>query len=190
MGKSYRYDSSLILVQYTCVCNMRVCDTRVSDAGKEKNVQFWLFKSEPSEISIDDMANFPGQTIEWFGIRNYQARNFMRDQMRAGDKALFWHSSCKEPGIYGIVEVASAAHPDSYQFDPVSHYYDAKATNANPRWWCVDVKFVSKCKYLSIQALRTYPQLSSLRVLQKGNRLSITPVSQLEWEFILALNAN
>lgn len=150
-------------------------------------MQYWLIKSEPGAISIDDVANFPNQTIEWFGIRNYQARNFMRDKMQLGDKALFWHSSCKEPGVYGVVEIVTAAHPDSYQFNPESEYFDPKATSDNPRWWCVDVKFERKTKYLSIQKLREYPELASMIVLQKGNRLSITPVASHEWEFISGL---
>jgi len=150
-------------------------------------MQYWLMKSEPGEVSIDDVANMPGQTVEWFGVRNYQARNFMRDSMQIGDKAIFWHSSCKEPGIYGIVEVSSAAHPDSLQFDPNSDYYEPKSTTDKPVWWCVDVKFIQKTRYLSIQELRNYSQLAEMRVLQKGNRLSITPVTQREWEFIADL---
>ena len=150
-------------------------------------MQYWLIKSEPGAISIDDVANLPDQTIEWFGIRNYQARNFMRDNMLLGDKALFWHSSCKEPGVYGIVEIVTAAHPDSYQFNPESEYFDPKATSDRPRWWCVDVKFERKTAYLSIQELRQYPELAAMVVLQKGNRLSITPVASEEWQFILGL---
>lgn len=150
-------------------------------------MQYWLMKSEPGEVSIDDVANFPNQSVEWFGIRNYQARNFMRDQMQIGDKALFWHSSCKEPGIYGIVEVSTAAHPDSFQFDPANEYYESKSTTEKPVWWCVDVKFVKKTKYISIQELRQYPELAMMKVLQKGNRLSITPVTQEEWMFITRL---
>lgn len=150
-------------------------------------MQYWLMKSEPGEVSIDDVANFPNQSVEWFGIRNYQARNFMRDQMKIGDKALFWHSSCKEPGIYGIVEISTAAHPDSFQFDPANEYYEAKSTTEKPVWWCVDVKFVEKTKYISIQELRQYPELAAMKVLQKGNRLSITPVTGEEWQFIMHL---
>ena len=152
-------------------------------------MNYWLIKSEPSEISIDDMANFPAQTIEWFGIRNYQARNFMRDHMKLGDKAFFWHSSCKEPGIYGIVTVASKVHADSQQFDPASNYYDAKATTLNPRWWCVDFKLVSKTKFISIRQLHEYPELEGMKVLQKGNRLSISPLTAAEWDFITVLLA-
>lgn len=150
-------------------------------------MQYWLIKSEPGAISIDDVANLPNQTIEWFGIRNYQARNFMRDNMRLGDKALFWHSSCKQPGVYGIVEIVTDAHPDSYQFNPESDYFDPKSTADKPRWWCVDVKFERKTLYLSIQELRQYPELAAMKVLQKGNRLSITPVANEEWLFIMGL---
>ena len=150
-------------------------------------MKYWLMKSEPGEVSIDDVANMPNQTVEWFGVRNYQARNFMRDDMCTGDLAIFWHSSCKEPGIYGIVAVATGAHPDSLQFDPSGDYFEPKSTEDKPLWWCVDVKFVKKTRYISIQELRQYPELSSMRVLQKGNRLSITPVSELEWGFIMQL---
>ena len=150
-------------------------------------MNYWLMKSEPGELSIDDVIKLPQQTVEWFGVRSYQARNFMRDDMQQGDLALFWHSSCKEPGIYGIVEVNQKAHPDSTQFNPNNEYYDAKSTDAKPLWWCVDVKFVKKTNYISIQELRKYPELSSMKVLQKGNRLSISPVSQLEWDFIMCL---
>ncbi len=152
-------------------------------------MQYWLMKSEPGEVSIDDLKSFPNQTVEWFGIRNYQARNFMRDQMNPGDKAIFWHSSCKEPGVYGIVEVIGTAHPDTTQFDPANDYYEPKATSEKPVWWCVDVKFVAKTRYISIQELRRYPELANMRVLQKGNRLSITPLSEGEWQFIMNLAA-
>ena len=150
-------------------------------------MKYWLMKSEPSECSIDSLATLPRQTIEWFGIRNYLARNYMRDQMSMGDKALFWHSSCTNPGIYGIVEVATLAHPDSLQFDINSDYYDPKSTNETPRWWCVDVRLVKKTKYISITQLREYPELSQMKVLQKGNRLSITPLTDGEWNFIQSL---
>lgn len=151
-------------------------------------MQYWLMKSEPGEVSIDDVMNYPDQSVEWFGIRNYQARNFMLNQMRIGDKAFFWHSSCKEPGIYGIVEISTTAHPDSLQFDTLGHYYEPRSTAENPVWWCVDVKFVQKTRYISIQELRQYPELADMQVLQRGNRLSITPITPVEWEFILKLD--
>lgn len=150
-------------------------------------MKYWLMKSEPGEVSIDDVMNMPNQTVEWFGVRNYQARNFMRDEMQLGDKAIFWHSSCKEPGIYGIVTVATEAHPDSLQFDPNSEYFEPKSTADKTLWWCVDVKFERKTKYISIQELRQYPELAAMRVLQKGNRLSITPITTEEWNFIVTL---
>ena len=147
-------------------------------------MSYWLIKSEPSAISICDMMEFPNQTIEWFGIRNYQARNFMRDEMQVGDKAFFWHSSCKYPGIYGIVQVISPSHADSHQFDIASKYYDGAATFSNPRWFCVDVQFVTKTRYISIEELRSHPALSTLQVLQRGNRLSISKVTKTQWDFI------
>lgn len=150
-------------------------------------MKYWLMKSEPSDVSIDDLSKLPNQTVEWYGVRNYQARNFMRDLMTDGDLAIFWHSSCKEPGIYGVVKVFGGTHPDSLQFDPGSKYYDSTSTTDNPRWWCIDVKLVKKTKYISISELRKYPKLSQMQVLKKGNRLSITPVSKDEWEFIFNL---
>ena len=147
-------------------------------------MKYWLIKSEPSEFSIEDLSLRKNQTVEWFGVRNYQARNFMRNDMQIGDKAFFWHSSCKNPGIYGIVEVVSLAHPDSSQFDIDSDYYDPKSQKNDPRWWCVDVKLLSKTKYVPITALRANPKLAEMRVLQRGNRLSITPITSHEWEII------
>jgi len=148
-------------------------------------MRYWLMKSEPSEFSIDDLA--AQKTIDWFGVRNYQARNFMRDQMNVGDKVFFYHSSCPEPGIAGLAEVTTRAYPDRTQFDPKHKYYDPKATPETPRWFNVDVKFVKKTRLLSIAELRQHPELSTLRILQKGNRLSITPIDPREWEFILKL---
>jgi predicted RNA-binding protein with PUA-like domain len=149
-----------------------------------RSMNYWLMKSEPSEVSIDDLAAAPGQTVAWFGVRNYQARNFMRDQMRPGDGVLFYHSSCPEPGIAGIAKVVAPAHPDETQFDPESKYFDPKATRDKPRWFNVDVKLVRKTRLLPLAELRAHPQLGELRILQRGNRLSITPVAQQEWRFI------
>lgn len=148
-------------------------------------MKYWLMKSEPDEVSIDDAIR--EGAAPWFGVRNYQARNFMRDQMEVGDGVLFYHSSCAEPGIAGIAEVASTAYPDQTQFDAKSKYYDAKATPENPRWMLVDVKGVRKTRLLSLTEMRTYPQLASMVVLQKGSRLSITPVTAEEWKAVLAL---
>jgi predicted RNA-binding protein with PUA-like domain len=147
--------------------------------------QYWLMKSEPDEVSIDDLERLPKQTVPWTGVRNYQARNFMRDQMKAGDGVLFYHSSCPQPGIVGIAEVASTAYPDETQFDPKSKYYDAASTRAEPRWQHVDVKLMRKTRLLGLPEMRARPELSSMRVLQRGNRLSITPVTPAEWKAVL-----
>ena len=143
---------------------------------------YWLMKSEPEEVSIDDLA--AQKSLPWFGVRNYQARNFMRDAMQLGDRAFFYHSSCAEPGIAGICAVCAPAHPDDTQFDPASLYFDAKATQENPRWQCVDVKFVQKTRLLGLAELRMQPALAGMQILQRGNRLSITSVSDAEWKFI------
>jgi len=149
--------------------------------------QYWLMKSEPDEASIDHLAAAPDQTLPWTGVRNYQARNFMRDLMRVGDGVLFYHSSCPEPGVAGLAEVASTAYPDATQFDPDSPYYDAKSKREEPRWQHVDVKLVKKTRLLPLKEMRTVPQLAEMRLLQPGNRLSITPVSPAEWRAVLAL---
>ena len=150
-------------------------------------MRYWLMKSEPSECSIDDVAAAPRKTVPWVGVRNYQARNFMRDEMRRGDGVLFYHSSCPEPGIAGIAEVASAAYPDATQFDPESHYFDVKSKREAPRWQHVDVRLVQKTRLLGLPEMRAEPGLAAMRVLQKGNRLSITPVSAAEWQKITRL---
>jgi len=149
-------------------------------------MRYWLMKSEPSDVSIDDLAALPGQTIAWYGVRNYQARNFMRDQMRVGDRAFFYHSSCAEPGIAGIVEISKAAYPDATQFDKKSKYFDSKATFDAPRWFNVEVELVKKTRLFGLAELRGHPQLANLRILQKGNRLSITPVDPAEWKIIVS----
>lgn len=149
-------------------------------------MRYWLMKSEPSEVSIDDLAARPDQTVAWDGVRNYQARNFMRNQMQLGDQAFFYHSSCEQPGIVGITIVSKLAYPDATQFNPKSKYYDPKASPENPRWFNVEVKLVRKTRLLSLKELKTYPELSNMRILQKGNRLSITPIDPAEWTFILS----
>jgi len=141
-------------------------------------------KSEPTDCSIDDLAAMKDQTVAWYGVRNYQARNFMRDQMRVGDGVLFYHSNCKEPGIAGIAEVCSTAYPDAKQFDKKSKYFDPKATQETPRWFNVDVKLVKKIALISIEELKRHPELEHMRTLQRGNRLSITPLDPAEWRFI------
>ncbi len=149
-------------------------------------VSYWLMKSEPDECSIDDLAAAPKQTVPWFGVRNYQARNFMRDAMRPGDGVLFYHSSCAEPGVAGLAEVCSASYPDETQFDPKSPYFDAKSTRENPRWLLVDVTLRRKTPLLTLKRMRELPQLQSMLLLRPGNRLSITPVTEAEWKAVLA----
>ena len=148
-------------------------------------MRHWLMKSEPSECSIDDLAAAPARTVPWVGVRNYQARNFMRDAMRIGDGVLFYHSSCAEPGIAGLAEVASMPYPDDTQFDPGSKYHDPKSTPENPRWMLVDVRAVEKTRLISLAELRSYPELADMQILKRGNRLSITPVTPAEWQCIM-----
>ncbi len=150
-------------------------------------MRYWLMKSEPDEFSIDDLAAAKNQTTPWFGVRNYTARNFMRDQMRVGDRVFFYHSSCPEPGIAGIAEVSSTAYPDATQFDKKNPHYDPKSSRDAPRWVNVDVKFVEKTPLVSLAEMRRHPELARMLVLQRGNRLSITPVDPAAWAFILKL---
>jgi predicted RNA-binding protein with PUA-like domain len=154
-------------------------------------MQYWLMKSEPDEVSIDDLA--AARTVPWFGVRNYQARNFMRDAMRIGDLAFFYHSGCAEPGIAGICEVCSEPYPDETQFATtietkagprVSPYFDPKSKIDSPRWLLRDVRFVHKTRYVPLAELRSHPELANMRLLARGNRLSIMPVSAEEWAFI------
>jgi len=147
----------------------------------------WLMKSEPDDVSIDDLARRSKQTVPWYGVRNFQARNFMKNEMRVGDGVLFYHSSCPEPGVAGIAEVASAAYPDATQFDPKSPYHDPKSSREAPRWYNVDVKLVRKTRLLSLAEMRSAPSIASMRVLARGNRLSITPVTDDEWQSVLEL---
>ena len=146
---------------------------------------YWLMKSEPSEVSVDNALAAPHATVPWTGVRNYQARNFMRDAMRVGDGVLFYHSSCAEPGIVGIARVASAPYPDPTQFDPQSPYYDPASKTGSPRWLLVDVQVLRKTRNLTLPELRATPGLEDLLVLRKGNRLSITPVEARHWRLIL-----
>ncbi len=147
-------------------------------------MRYWLMKSEPDVFGIDDLAAAPRKTTAWWGVRNYQARNFMRDDMQRGDLAFFYHSSCPEPGIAGIMKVSRLAYPDATQFDPKGEYFDPASTKEEPRWVNVDVTLVKKTRLVSIQELRSHRELAGMRVLQRGNRLSITPVTPAEWEFI------
>ena len=156
-------------------------------------MQYWLMKSEPDEVSIDDLAVAPKQTVPWFGVRNYQARNFMRDTMQIGDLAFFYHSGGAAPGIAGICEVCSEPYPDPTQFAApqrdfpsaaVNPYFDPKSSPDKPRWWLRDVRFVKKTPYLTLAELRRHQELANMRLLARGNRLSITPVTAEEWAFI------
>jgi predicted RNA-binding protein with PUA-like domain len=152
-------------------------------------MRYWLMKSEPSEFSIDDLVAAPKQSTGWFGVRNYQARNYMRDDMKPGDQALFYHSSCPEPGVCGIVKVSRLAYPDATQFDPKSPYFDPKSTRDNPRWVHVDVTLVRKLRLIGLVELRSLKPLANMIILRRGNRLSITPVTANEWKCVLALAA-
>lgn len=151
--------------------------------------QYWLMKSEPGECSIDDALATPDATVPWVGVRNYQARNFMRDQMQLGDGVLFYHSSCAEPGIVGLARVASGTRPDPTQFDPASPYFDAASKPEAPRWLLLDVQALRKTRLLALPALRAHPALAELQVLRRGNRLSITPVDAAHWQVIDGLLA-
>ncbi len=146
-------------------------------------MRYWLMKSEPDEASILDLQK--AGTLPWTGVRNYQARNFMRDDMQLGDGVLFYHSSCPEPGIAGLAEVSSAAYPDATQFDAQSHYFDPKSKPESPRWVHVDVRWRETTRLLSLKEMREAPELASMRVLERGSRLSITPVAPEEWKAVL-----
>jgi predicted RNA-binding protein with PUA-like domain len=147
-------------------------------------MNYWLMKSEPGVFGVDDLALAPRKTAPWWGVRNYQARNYMRDQMMVGDRVFFYHSSCPEPGIAAIAKVSRLAYPDETQFDRKSPYFDAKASRDHPRWFNVEVTLIRKTPLLGLAQLRSHPQLASLQVLQRGNRLSITPVDSRDGEFI------
>ena len=148
----------------------------------------WLMKSEPDEFDIDDLKARPRKTEPWDGVRNYQARNMMRDEMRQGDQIFFYHSNCAEPGIVGIAKVVTEGYPDPTAFDPKDKHYDPKSDADNPRWFLVDVKFVRKLKRtISLQELKTHNELSELALVRKGNRLSVMPVNDAHWDFILTL---
>ena len=150
-------------------------------------MRYWLMKSEPDEVSFDDVLAAPGATVAWFGVRNYQARNFMRDAMHVGDGVLFYHSGCKVPGVAGIAEVVSSPYPDASQFDTTSHYHDPKATHETPRWVSVDVRALEAGRFVALSELRAHPALEEMAVLQKGSRLSITPVTSAQFKTIVAL---
>ena len=150
-------------------------------------MNYWLMKAEPAECSIDDALAAKNSTVAWVGVRNYQARNFMRDGMQVGDGVLFYHSSCAAPGIVGVARVASAPYPDPTQFDSASPYYDSKSKREEPRWQLVDVQAVKKTRNLILLELRSNTALEDLTILKKGNRLSITPVTPQHWRVISRL---
>lgn len=151
-------------------------------------MRYWLMKSEPGEFGIDDLEGMPDQTHHWDGVRNYQARNMMRDDMKIGDRAFFYHSNCGEPGIVGIMEVCSEAYPDFTAFDPDDQHFDPKSRRDNPRWFMVDVRFVRKLRrVLSLRELKELGELKDLALIKRGNRLSVMPVTAEQWHFILSL---
>lgn len=149
---------------------------------------YWLLKSEPGEFSVDDLAKAPRRTAHWDGVRNYQARNMMRDEMKKGDLAFFYHSNCPQPGIVGIVEVTREGYPDFTAFDPGDPHYDAKSDPDNPRWYMVDVKLVRKLRRtITLGEIKAHSELGELALVRRGNRLSVMPVSRAQWDFILEL---
>jgi predicted RNA-binding protein with PUA-like domain len=163
-------------------------DPASGKAPAEFSMNHWLFKSEPDTFSIDDLKQRPKGTEPWDGVRNYQARNFMRDGMRKGDEAFFYHSNCAEPGVVGIVRVLREAYPDSSAFDPDSPYFDPKSDPAAPRWMMVDVKFVRRLKRtITLAELKANPALEGFPLVRKGNRLSVLPVDARFWTLILAM---
>ena len=147
-------------------------------------MKYWLMKSEPDECSIDDVLRAAGGKTAWSGVRNYQARNYMLKEMSVGDGVLFYHSSCPEPGIAGLAEVASKAYVDASQFERKSPYYDPASKKAEPRWWNVDVKALRKTRLISLEEMRKEKALAKMVTLRPGNRLSITPVTEAEWKHI------
>jgi len=151
-------------------------------------MNYWLVKTEPSCFSIDDLNKRPKKTEPWDGVRNYQARNMLRDEMKIGDQTFFYHSNCDVPGIVGIAEIVKEGYPDTTAFDPNEKHFDPKSDPKNPRWFLVDVKLVKKFnRTISLQELRENPMLADMLLLRKGNRLSVTPVSKTHWDFVLAM---
>lgn len=151
-------------------------------------MNYWLMKSEPNTFGIDHLKQRPNKTEPWDGVRNYQARNFMRDDMRKGDLVFFYHSNCAEPGIVGIATIASDAYPDPTAFDPEDSHYDPKSDPDNPRWFLVDVKYKKQFRNtITLQELKQHKALADMKLLQKGNRLSIMPVTKKQWDYIIKL---
>jgi predicted RNA-binding protein with PUA-like domain len=151
-------------------------------------LNYWLMKSEPGEFGIDDLERRPGQTERWDGVRNYQARNLMRDEMKQGDGVLFYHSNCETPGIVGIARIVREAYPDPTAFDPANKHFDPKSDPAAPRWFMVDVLLERKLtRTIALAELKSRPELEGFALLRRGNRLSVMPVSPAQWEFMLSL---
>lgn len=151
-------------------------------------MRYWLMKTEPSEFGVDDFADRPGRTEPWDGVRNYQARNMMRDEMKAGDGVFIYHSSCAEPGIVGTARIVREGYPDPTAFDPEDKHYDPKSDPDNPRWYLVDVQLERKLRRtITLAELKTQAALEGMVLLRRGNRLSVMPVGREEWEHILAL---
>ncbi len=151
-------------------------------------MNYWLMKSEPEEFGIDDLQAMPDQTEHWDGVRNYQARNMMRDQMKIGDLVFFYHSNCKIPGIVGIMKVVKESYPDFTAFDPDDKHYDPKSDANKPRWFMVDIQFVRKFeRTISLTELKSYVELKDMPLVLRGNRLSIMPVTESQWGFVLSL---
>jgi len=150
-------------------------------------MRYWLMKSEPDDVSFDDVLNAPNATVAWYGVRNYQARNFMRDAMALGDGVLFYHSSCAVPGVAGLAEIASGPYPDASQFDPASKYHDPKASQETPRWISLDVRALEQGRFVPLSEMRGVDALSDMVLLQKGSRLSVSPVTPAEWHAVVAL---
>ena len=151
-------------------------------------MNYWLMKTEPEVYSIDDLMKEKNQTEHWDGVRNYQARNMMRDQMQKGDKVFFYHSNCKEPGIVGVAKIVKTGYPDYTAFDPASKYFDPKSSPDNPRWFMVDVRFERKLKRtITLEELKQHQGLTDMALVRKGNRLSVMPVTERQWELILSL---
>ena len=151
-------------------------------------MNYWLMKSEPNAFGIDDLQNMPDQTEHWDGVRNYQARNMMRDEMKVGDQVFFYHSNCEVPGIVGLMEVVKEGYPDFTAFDPNSKYFDEKSDPSKPRWFMVDIKYIRHTKrVIPLAELKEHDVLENMALVRKGNRLSIMPVSKQEWDYILRL---
>jgi predicted RNA-binding protein with PUA-like domain len=149
---------------------------------------YWLFKSEPETFGIDHLIAMPKKTEHWDGVRNYQARNMLRDQIKKGDQVFFYHSNCKVPGIVGLAKVVKEGYPDHTQFDPDSNYYDPKSHPGNPRWFMVDIQFMKKFNdTLSLEQLKNMPELQDMPLVRKGNRLSVMPVGEKEWNLVINL---